>query len=99
MNVFVSKSTSQQELFPFKDPHNPLIPWWVCLFMMGKFAFFFYERVKDKWKLSHKQNFRKMKFEIVSHFKYGSVSMSITDSLAIPSRILPPGDRKVITEY
>ena len=40
-----------------------------------------------------------MKFEIVSHFKYGSVSMSIPDSLAIPSPILPPGDRKVITEY
>ena len=41
MNIFVSKITSQQELFPFKDPHNPLIPWWVCLFIMGKFAFFF----------------------------------------------------------
>ena len=99
MNFFVSKITSQQELFPFKDPHNPLIPWWVCLFIMGKFAFFFYARVKDKWKLSGKQNFRKMKFELVSHFKYGSVPTSFPDSPTIPSPILPPGDHKVITEY
>ena len=36
---------------------------------------------------------------VVSHVKYSSVSMSIPDSLTIPSPILPPGNHKVITEY
>ena len=36
---------------------------------------------------------------VVSHVKHSSVSMSIPDSLTIPSPILLPGDHKLITEY
>ena len=36
---------------------------------------------------------------LVLRVKYSRVSMSIPDSLTIPSPILPPGDHKVITEY
>ena len=35
---------------------------------------------------------------LVLQFKHSSVSMSIPNSLTIPSSILPPGDYKVITE-
>ena len=35
---------------------------------------------------------------LVLHVKHSSVSMSIPNSLTIPSPILPPGDHKVITE-
>ena len=35
----------------------------------------------------------------ISHVKYSSVSMSITNHLTIPSSILPPGNHKVITEH
>ena len=36
---------------------------------------------------------------LVLHVKHSCVSMSIPDSLTIPSPILPPGDHQVITEY
>ena len=35
---------------------------------------------------------------LVLHVKYSSVSMSIPNSLTIPSPILPPGNHQVITE-
>ena len=36
---------------------------------------------------------------LVLHVEHRSVSMSIPNSLTIPSPILPPGDHQVITEY
>ena len=39
------------------------------------------------------------RFLLAFCFKYSSVSMSIPNSLTIPSPILPPGNHKVITEF
>ena len=36
---------------------------------------------------------------LILHVKHSRVSMSIPDSLTVPSPILPPGDHQLITEY
>ena len=69
--------------------------------LQEEFDFFgdFYEEVLQEVKALAESPVLSSRSLLVLRVKHSSVSVSIPDSLTIPSPVLPPGNDQVITEY